>query len=616
MALYDTVRDLPLVVERYELEGHEYVVGPTFTRKTTVIRLDGAGEEGLGEDVTYDAAEQDAQQKRGPVLALAGEWTIDSFSRISSRCPCSSSRQSARSYVDYRRWAFESAALDLALRQAGLSLGGAVGREPRPGDVRRVRRASATHPRLRGSAPSSTSTPRSASSSTPDRTGRTGSSTSCDGSGASTRVDLKGAVQRDGRRQPARPGALPPGARGVPGGVDRGPGADPRDDPAPRAARRPRHLGRRDPLRRRHRRAPLAAADRQRQAVALRLDRAPVRRVRALRGARHRRATAAASGSSDRDAATSSCWPRCSTRTRRTTSPRSATTRTEPVPGLPTSPLAVTARTTGFLAEDVALDRASVASREAIGHRRRASTRKGRRCEHRSQTCSGTPSPRRRPRTRRGSHGGRCCAGPASERSGSTALGRLAPAARAASSPRDRRRRGRPCRPDVRLSPAPGGVRGAGPRGVRSCRRPMLDAPWRVRGRADRRARWRADRPGPQRDPQPRPGARPPARQPPARRGERHRAARPLRRRAVHVRRDHRRHQAGLEGDPRRRLGGELSDARSTASRSAATSSTACRSSTGSKSRSQAGSRSRLGRLLDVAYNIEYGAETSATRAP
>src|SRR6185436_7732217 len=35
-------------------------------------------------------------------------------------------------YVDYRRWAFESAALDLALRQAGRSLGDVVGREARP----------------------------------------------------------------------------------------------------------------------------------------------------------------------------------------------------------------------------------------------------------------------------------------------------------------------------------------------------------------------------------------------------------------------------------------------------------------------------------------------------
>src|SRR4029453_16431853 len=39
MALYDSVCDLPLVVEGYELDGHEYVVRADFTRKTTVIRL-------------------------------------------------------------------------------------------------------------------------------------------------------------------------------------------------------------------------------------------------------------------------------------------------------------------------------------------------------------------------------------------------------------------------------------------------------------------------------------------------------------------------------------------------------------------------------------------------
>ena len=35
-------------------------------------------------------------------------------------------------YRDYRRWAFECAALDLALRQAGRPLASAVGREPAP----------------------------------------------------------------------------------------------------------------------------------------------------------------------------------------------------------------------------------------------------------------------------------------------------------------------------------------------------------------------------------------------------------------------------------------------------------------------------------------------------
>ncbi len=132
MALYDTVCDLPLSIERYELEGHEYVVTPTFTRQATVIRLGGAGEEGLGEDVTYDAGEQEAQQARGPVLPLAGDWTIDSFSQHLESLPLFAQPPEREVYVDYRRWAFESAALDLALRQAGMSLGGAVGREPQP----------------------------------------------------------------------------------------------------------------------------------------------------------------------------------------------------------------------------------------------------------------------------------------------------------------------------------------------------------------------------------------------------------------------------------------------------------------------------------------------------
>jgi hypothetical protein len=113
---------LPLRVERYELEGLslELPFGG-FTRRTTVIHLHGGGEEGLGEDVTYVEDEQLEFQQAGPVLDLAGEQTLDSFSRaLPDDLP------------DFRRWAFESAALDLALRQAGRSLADAVGREPRP----------------------------------------------------------------------------------------------------------------------------------------------------------------------------------------------------------------------------------------------------------------------------------------------------------------------------------------------------------------------------------------------------------------------------------------------------------------------------------------------------
>jgi hypothetical protein len=132
MTLYDSVRNLPLVVESYALDGLEYVVGPDFTRKTTVVRLEGAGEEGFGEDVTYDAALQEAQQQRGPVLPVAGEWTLDSFSHHLAALPLFDEEPERHAYLDYRRWAFESGALDLALRQAGTSLGEEVARTPRP----------------------------------------------------------------------------------------------------------------------------------------------------------------------------------------------------------------------------------------------------------------------------------------------------------------------------------------------------------------------------------------------------------------------------------------------------------------------------------------------------
>jgi hypothetical protein len=132
MSLFESVFELPLVVEGYSLEGHEYAISSEFTRKTTVVRLAGDGEEGLGEDVTYDAAEHDAQQARGAVLPLAGSWTVDSFSRHLDALPLFEREPERHDYLDYRRWAFESAALDLALRQRRVSLGEAVGREPRP----------------------------------------------------------------------------------------------------------------------------------------------------------------------------------------------------------------------------------------------------------------------------------------------------------------------------------------------------------------------------------------------------------------------------------------------------------------------------------------------------
>ncbi len=76
MATWDLVADLPLCVEGYALEAREQDVSSDFTRKSTTIHLQGAGEEGLGEDVVYEASDHEAQQAAGPVLDLAGAWTL------------------------------------------------------------------------------------------------------------------------------------------------------------------------------------------------------------------------------------------------------------------------------------------------------------------------------------------------------------------------------------------------------------------------------------------------------------------------------------------------------------------------------------------------------------
>ncbi len=132
MSLYDSVRDLPLTVESYVLDGLEQQISSGFLRKTTLIRLSGGGQEGVGEDVTYEAGEQDLLQARGATLPLGGDWTLDTFSEHLGTVPLFDHEPEQHAYLDYRRWGFESAALDLALRQAGLSLGSAAGRTPQP----------------------------------------------------------------------------------------------------------------------------------------------------------------------------------------------------------------------------------------------------------------------------------------------------------------------------------------------------------------------------------------------------------------------------------------------------------------------------------------------------
>ena len=133
MGTYSVIASLPVRVEGYRLEGLERPVSSGFTRRTTVVRLCGAGEEGVGEDVVYSAEQQTRLQAAGPVHDLAGSHTLDSFSRLIGSLDLFPAGQPE--FPDarrYRRWAFESAALDLALRQAGRSLAEMLSLAPRP----------------------------------------------------------------------------------------------------------------------------------------------------------------------------------------------------------------------------------------------------------------------------------------------------------------------------------------------------------------------------------------------------------------------------------------------------------------------------------------------------
>jgi L-alanine-DL-glutamate epimerase-like enolase superfamily enzyme len=130
--LWEKVADLPLEIEDYALERLQRDVSSAFTRVSTVLRFRGDGHEGLGEDVSYEIEDQDALQAAGATQPLAGTWTLESFCDHLATLDLWPEPARHDASVLYRVWAYESAALDLALRQAGLSLAEALGREARP----------------------------------------------------------------------------------------------------------------------------------------------------------------------------------------------------------------------------------------------------------------------------------------------------------------------------------------------------------------------------------------------------------------------------------------------------------------------------------------------------
>jgi L-alanine-DL-glutamate epimerase-like enolase superfamily enzyme len=129
---WNRLSELPIAIAEYELTGHDREFGD-FTRPSTVVHLRGEGHEGIGEDVVYDVLDHIAHRDAGPIHDLSGASTLGEACALLGELDLFGGAPPERDASRlYRRWAYESAALDLALRQNGLALWEVVERDPQP----------------------------------------------------------------------------------------------------------------------------------------------------------------------------------------------------------------------------------------------------------------------------------------------------------------------------------------------------------------------------------------------------------------------------------------------------------------------------------------------------
>lgn len=127
--ILEAVLPLPVRIERVASSQLELGGATSFTRVTTVVELHGDGHVGRGEDISYSS---DTQARLPEALAgrddLVGQWTIAS---LAEHLDGHALQPPVDTPMDdkpgYHRWAVESAALDLALRQRGTDLATLVG---------------------------------------------------------------------------------------------------------------------------------------------------------------------------------------------------------------------------------------------------------------------------------------------------------------------------------------------------------------------------------------------------------------------------------------------------------------------------------------------------------
>jgi hypothetical protein len=126
---FSKLADLPLEIESCSLQGLSKNFG--FERLTTVVCLQGGGEEGVGEDIVPLPNYHVEFQSAG-APDLSGSWTLAELGEHIDELDLFSTAPVFEAFRVWRSWAVHSAALDLALRQNGRALHEVLAIEPQP----------------------------------------------------------------------------------------------------------------------------------------------------------------------------------------------------------------------------------------------------------------------------------------------------------------------------------------------------------------------------------------------------------------------------------------------------------------------------------------------------
>lgn len=124
--MYDVIESLPITVDTVTFEGKRIETEKRAFERT-IVQLYGDGTAGFGEDTTPSIEAHEHLRSEGLSLP-AGDHTVGAFSNALDANSLLTAQTVHRDNLGHLRWAIESAALDLALKQSGQTIGTVLGR--------------------------------------------------------------------------------------------------------------------------------------------------------------------------------------------------------------------------------------------------------------------------------------------------------------------------------------------------------------------------------------------------------------------------------------------------------------------------------------------------------